>query len=626
MRIRIIKFLSGIFIIIIFLFGVGILVLPYLVSTDVIRVRLAQELSTWTGYNVQLRDPPRLNLFPYPRALLSGVTLTSKMDDVAPLMEAESIEVDLSVVDLLWGRVSFSETRIMRPQFAMEKPVKTMADFFDRFSRSQGALGLAIRKAREILKQNPDHPEIEHLLKQPFGRVVIKNGALVYQDSLSGVAEKITGLNATLDWSESTQEIRLRADARWHGEFTKLSIDAAQALLLLAGGKSQIKATLNSVRGGITFTGQARLSEYYIFDGKVSMRSPGWNQTVSWFGGKQFWGHKLKAPIVWESHFLARPMHIQMNNVTFTIGKDNARGALELDFQDYVPNVMGSLAFDNLDFNLLGSMFSSVKKKNSFFDMALFDRIGVDIRLSAPQAKIENILLTDLAAAIQIKNGYGIFDLGHANIWGGSVQSNIEVTSAGQKIRIGGNISGSSIDTQEALEALGFMPFVQSKINFTATIQTLVGSWMEVFTKMQGRLTLKMSSGRLLGYDLNELQTKLSRKQPFLLKNNDSVSTNFDHWDIQTSFSAATIKITESLMRTTDLSLSIQGGGTTALAQGQQSELILQAQLQKNHRSETLCKDVQCLANSLVCPFTFSLSSKGQDHGNFLITKDIDTD
>lgn len=65
--------------------------------------------------------------------MLSGVTLTSKMDDVAPLMEAESIEVDLSVVDLLWGRVSFSETRIMRPQFAMEKPVKTMADFLIDF-------------------------------------------------------------------------------------------------------------------------------------------------------------------------------------------------------------------------------------------------------------------------------------------------------------------------------------------------------------------------------------------------------------------------------------------------------------------------------------------------------------
>ncbi|WP_273783507.1 AsmA family protein [Bartonella sp. AU15XJBT] len=626
MRIRIIKFLSGIFITIIFLFGVGILILPYLVSTDAIRVRLAQELSAWTGYNVQLRDPPRLNLFPYPKALLSGITLTSKMDDVAPLMEAESIEVDLSVVDLLWGRVSFSETRIVRPQFVMEKPVKTMADFFDRFSHSQGALGLAIRKAREILKHNPEHPEIEHLLKQPFGRIVIKNGALVYHDSFSGVAEKITGLNATLDWPESTEEVRLRADARWRGEFTKLSIDASQALLLLAGGKSQVKASLNSVRGGITFTGQARLSEYYIFDGKVSMRSPSWNQTLSWVGGNQFWGHRLTIPIVWESHFLARPMHIQMNSVAFTMGKSNARGALELDFQDYVPSVMGSLAFDNLDINLLDSMFFSDKKKNSFFDMALFDRIGVDIRLSAPQAKIGNISLTNLAAAMQIRNGHGIFDLGHVNIWGGSVQSNIEVTPAGQKIRIEGTISGASIDTQEALEALGFIPFVQSKTNFTAAIQTLVGSWMEVFTKMQGGLTLKMSSGRLLGYDLNELQTKLSSKQQFLLTRNDSLSTSFDHWDIQASFSEGMMKVTESLMRTADLSLSIQEAVTAAIFQGKQNELILQAQLRKNHRSETLCKDVQCLANSLARPFTFSLSSKGQNHGNFLITKDIDTD
>ncbi len=96
------------------------------------------------------------------------------------------------------------------------------------------------------------------------------------------------------------------------------------------------------------------------------MRSPVWNQTLSWIGGKQFWRHRLKIPIVWESHFLARPMYIQMHNVAFTMGKANARGALKFDFQDYVPNVMGSLAFDNLDINLLDSMFFSVKEKNSY--------------------------------------------------------------------------------------------------------------------------------------------------------------------------------------------------------------------------------------------------------------------
>ncbi len=245
----------------------------------------------------------------------------------------------------------------------MEKPIKTVADFFDKFSRSQGALGLAINNAREILKHNPEHPDIERLLNQPFGRIIIKDGILVYHDSISDMPEKITGLNATLDWLELTKEARFRADARWRGELTKLSIDADQALLLLAGGKSQIKISLNSVRGGITFIGQARLSEYYIFDGKVSMRSPGWNQTLSWIGGNQFWGHKLKAPIVWESRFLAQPMRVQMNNIAFTMGTVNARGALEVDFHNYVPMIIGSLAFDNLDFCLFEPVFLSIKEK-----------------------------------------------------------------------------------------------------------------------------------------------------------------------------------------------------------------------------------------------------------------------
>ncbi len=78
----------------------------------------------------------------------------------------------------------------MRPQFIMEKPIKTVADFFDKFSRSQGALGLAINNAREILKHNPEHPDIERLLNQPFGRIIIKDGILVYHDSISDMPEK----------------------------------------------------------------------------------------------------------------------------------------------------------------------------------------------------------------------------------------------------------------------------------------------------------------------------------------------------------------------------------------------------------------------------------------------------
>ncbi|CBI75920.1 AsmA family [Bartonella clarridgeiae 73] len=623
MCIKIIKFLSGIFIAIVSLGGAAVIIFPYIVSTDAIRIRLAQDLSVWTGYNVQLRDPPRLKIFPYPKAFLSGVTLTPKIESIAPLMEVESIEVDLSLVSLLGGHISFSETRVMYPKFVMDKPVKTISDFFDTLLRSQGALGLAIQSAREIIKHNPDNPDVASLLNQPFGRIVIENGTLIYRDGISDVMEKITGLNASIDWPGLTQAVQFRAKARWHGELTELLINADQALFLLAGGKSSLKVSFNSVRGGITFKGQAQLSEYYIFDGKLSLRFPGWDQTVAWIGGNQFWGNGLKIPIVWESHFLAQPARIRMNNIIFTIGTANARGALEFDFKNHVPVLIGSLGFDKLDFNILKSLFFCSEKENEFFDVAFLNRIGLDIRLSAPQAKIGDIGLTDLAAAIQIKNGHGIFDLGNVNIFGGSIQSNIQIIPDGKRANIKGSASGTSVDVQAISLALGLSPLLQAKTNFIMTMQMFPNCWSKILTQMQGQLTLNMSSGRLVGYNLNDLQSKLSENEQFLLMNNQKLSTDFDRLNIKAKLSDGVISVTEALMHTADWNLSVHKAIETFVTKGERNDLILRAKLQKNNRSETICKDIECLTNSLVQPLVFSFSPAEKVFGNFFVKKNI---
>ncbi len=250
------------------------------------------------------------------------------------------------------------------------------------------------------------------------------------------------------------------------------------------------------MRGAITFVGKAWLSEYYIFDGKVSVHSPSWTQTLAWICDKQLWGaHGLQTPIVWESRFLAQPMHIEMNNVAFTMGIAKARGTLKVDFQSHVPAIMGSLVFDDLDLNFLRAVFFFANEKKIFFDRTIFDYIEVDVRLSVPQAKIGNFELKDLAAAIQIRDGHGILDLGHAHVFDGSLQSNIQIAQVGHKMCIEGQISGTSIDTKAALEALKIIPFVQSKVDFTMTIQTLASSWSEIFKKMQGEVALNMSFG-----------------------------------------------------------------------------------------------------------------------------------
>ncbi|WP_297322064.1 AsmA family protein [uncultured Bartonella sp.] len=622
MRRRAVK-IVGLLALLLVIAGMAIfLLLPALVSTDAIRIRLAQDLSAWTGYNVQLREAPRLDLFPYPRASLSGVTLTPMNDESAPLMDATRIEVDLSFFDALLGHISFSQTRIINPHFVMEEPIKTVADFFDTISRSQGSFGSAVREAREIVNKNPDRPDTTRLLNQPFGRIIIENGELLYRKSLGGMAEKITALNAVLEWPESTRVASLRANARWHGEATDLRIDAMQALLLLSGGTSELRASVNSLRGGITFEGKGRLSQNYLFSGRLFARSPGWNQTMDWLGYHQVLGQGLKAPVVWESDFSAQPGHMQLDNIFFKLGNDSARGALAANYQDDIPIIAGSLAFDKLNLDTLVATFFPDEEKNEYLDLSVLDRIGLDIRMSAPEAKLDNIGLNNLAAAIQIRNGRGIFDLGNANVFGGAIQSNIQISRDNERATIEGRFSGSSLDVQSIVRSFRHPCFVDAKTGFILTMHAPFSRWSEVVSRMAGKLTLNMSSGRLNGYDINGMRKILSESPQtdiaqFDIAQSDTASTDFDRWDIDAKITDENLIINKSAMYMGNWLLLTQGKAdletenTDNKNTDNKGYLVhFDSVLQKVPRSDSICQDVACVKNSLLQPIAFSTTGK----------------
>lgn len=235
------RLLFSLFVIISAILAVAVVIIPLLVSTDAIRIRLARDLSTWDGYNVQLRGPPYISIFPSFQASLSGVTLTDAIDNGTPLMDASRINVDLSLYDALLGRVRFSETRIINPRFSIDEPVKTVAGFFTSLSRSEGMLSIAIREAQSLVEQNREKPDSSRLLAQPFGRILIEGGSLAYHTAEDGKADEITDINAVFDWPESTRSAALRASGFWHEALTNLTINADQALLLMGGGTSPLK-------------------------------------------------------------------------------------------------------------------------------------------------------------------------------------------------------------------------------------------------------------------------------------------------------------------------------------------------------------------------------------------------
>ncbi len=172
-------------------------------------------------------------------------------------MSANRIEIELSPLDAIMGRLSFSETQVVRPHFNIGGPVDNFAELLDAIASSNGRLGTAIR-AQRALQQNGanDKTLAAQQASQPFGRVVLRDGTVSFSDPDSQEEPKddqqITKLNATLEWPRTSSAATLRGSALWRGENTQFSLTAAQALPLLAGGTSNVTASFTSTPLNIT--------------------------------------------------------------------------------------------------------------------------------------------------------------------------------------------------------------------------------------------------------------------------------------------------------------------------------------------------------------------------------------
>ncbi|KAA6404561.1 AsmA family protein [Candidatus Tokpelaia sp.] len=487
--------------------AIFIALLPFLVSTDAIRLRLAHDLSSMTGYNVQLREPPQITVFPSFQASLPHVVLTDNSQANAPLMNAEKIIVHMSLLDALRRRARFSETRLVRPHFTLTEPVRT-ASLFAAFARSEGNFGSKLRETQNRLSETAqagrDNSAQLPLLLQPFGRIIIEDGLLTYPAAAAedrhagGRAKKkkkqpplyheIRNIEAEIDWPRHSRAADLTAAGLWHGTATNLAVRADNALLLMSGGQSPLRISFNSAKGGITFTGTAQAGQNFGARGSLAARSPGMDQTLAWLGLRLPFGTNMTTPFIWESELKADVNRTALSDIVLTIGSDSSgnsgRGALEIGYQNSRPQISGSLAFENLTVSLPApALFAAAPAPDAAgrqpVDMPVFDLFGLDLRISADRAVFNTVPVNHAAASIQMQQSGLIFDIGTMQIFDGTAQSSLRLKS--DKDRLTGleaRFSTTNTNLSRLQQAAGLFGFnpppalqLRGKANINLTMQ-----------------------------------------------------------------------------------------------------------------------------------------------------------
>lgn len=523
-----------------------------------------------------------MSFFPVFRASLSEVTLSKMGDTNAPFMTAERIEVEMSPLDALFGRVAFSETRLINAHFNLSEPVEDLPQFVNILASSSGRLGLAIRQARNLTGNEADSDQ--QLQTMPFGRLALENSSIGFTTRNTEQQKEITQINATINWPQTTSAATVKGKAVWQKETADYNLSIAQPLLLLARGMSQITAQVTSKPLSISFDGHSNISENIFTEGAFSLTSPSLSESLHWIGLSSDASFSSRTTeedaFSIETTVSATPQRIKLADIALNLNNMPAKGAAEIGFGKHRPVVTGTLAFQTLNassfFHTVTTLVTKVSEDAQsklyetyryyyapprIIDTRLLNSADLDFRLSSQNATIGTAQMTGLAATLQIRDGQAIFDIGDAKAFKGSIQTSIKLSQTQNgKDNIGIRLNAANIDSAAFLTALGLSdPILSGQGNLSVTAETSPQNLQSMLQNARGQISFTLNNGRMLGFDLNDFIAKMKSEGFFALQRRDKVSLDFKRLDVKASLGDGVATLETTTAETMQGALSLTG-------------------------------------------------------------------
>ncbi|MFN3764544.1 MAG: AsmA family protein [Aliihoeflea sp.] len=499
--------------------GVGlVLALPWIASTQLVRDRIAYELSAWSGYRVQLGEAPRIDVWPTFSAHLSNVALYEwGAQGNKPVLEAERVDIDLSALAALRGDVVFSRLALEHPLLRLTRstPVFDLPP-----SPGGGRMIRAIDAAGAIVAANGVEPDLSELPSDPFGQMTFNDGRIAVME---GDEDQIilSGLTGQIDWPALDRPATLTANGIWRSEAIRVEASSAQPLLLLAGGTSQVRLSLDAAPAKARFEGTANLSVNSFFNGQASFETPSLRRALEWWrtdilAGQTIGAAKLSGRITGSAE------RLRIEEVALDLAGSPGTGVLELSTDDAAPTIGGSIAFERLNLGTFLAAFTPqidrVDEAADLIDENAARQLNLDLRLSATQAQLGSFALAGLAATAQLKDGNAAFDISDASAFGGTIQAGIRIEPAGEANAVELRFLASEIDVGAMTLQAGAKRFVpQTRGNLSAILRGKGNDWNSVISTSEGTLTANFAAGDIVGIDANAFLARMAEGQLFPL-------------------------------------------------------------------------------------------------------------
>ncbi len=486
--------------------GVGlVLALPWIASTQIVRDRIAYELSAWSGYRVQLGAAPQIRVWPSFSAHLSNVALYEwGNQNGRPVLEAERAAVDLSALAALRGNVVFS-------RLALEHPLLRLTHVMPVFDLPPlpggGRMSRAIDTARQVIGANAAEPDLTQLPNDPFGQVTFNDGRIaVVEDGQDQII--LSGLTGQIGWPALNRPATLTANGIWRSEALRIEMSSAQPLLLLAGGTSPMKVALDAAPLNASFEGTANFSINSHIDGQLNFETPSLRRALEWSWTDIAAGQTIGAAKV-TGRITGSAARLRIDNAILDLAGNSGTGVLSLNVNGEIPTIGGSIAFEQLNLGSFLAVFTPQINQAGDATDPLIDedaarQLNLDLRLSAERAQLAGLTLNEFAATAQLKDGAAAFDISDASAFGGTIQAGIRIDPSSADNAVELRLLASEVDVGAMALQTGDKRFVpQTRGNLSAILRGRGNDWNSVIATSEGTLSANLGAGDVVGIDPN---------------------------------------------------------------------------------------------------------------------------
>lgn len=563
-------------------------VMPFIISGDFLKERVAAQIAAWTGRPVTISGEPTLSLYPHLAITTGGLTIGNPEgmgDD--PFVAAEGLRATMRILPLLIGRAEFDEFELIKPRIRL---------VVGNDGRTNWRMGRSAIVAQAMLTAPGDATDTG-LEAAPgagngtaqaqdvrIGRLKIDSGIILFDNLASDHREEMSALDLDIVWPSASAAVRGSGSLQWRGERVEFNGSVATPLVLIAGGNSPLRFAIAATAFRLSFTGQASGPSASQIDGQATATTPSLRRVIEWLGTPMGTGPILGAASVEGAvHWAGRtvsfdPAHIELDG-------NSAEGSLAVDFGGPRPAVQGVLAADKVD---LSPYFEAVRadllSEGSWLiaptRLAFAEAFDADLKLSTGQVLIGATRVGRLAADVTVSGGTVDVNVGEARFYGGKLKGQLGATEIDGALsaRIEASISG--VPLRVALTDLADISALDGTATASLRLAGRGKSWGEFARSIAGSAEAAIADGALAGFDIGEVAEAMS----------DPLAEPLPAGSGTTSFSdlTATLNIGEGNLATENLVM--EGNGFMLALTGKGSVLngLVDARARIDTASETV--------------------------------------